>query len=207
MRAIAALSLCLVAVTSAQAKPTRHDKPEFIGDRWANVQTAHGPLAGEVANAAKGKSKAKRRRAPKQKDKPGVVDPLPKRANILRRFADETINNVRSRTLSGVVGPLASKAREIESICGSRVISAVRHTYIRGTGGRLSLHASGRAVDIAGNPSCIYAQLRGWPGGVSVDYGRVRHVHVSYAPNGAEWGARFRHYRGGKRHRHARRRA
>lgn len=103
----------------------------------------------------------------------------------------------------GVVAPLAAKAREIEIACGSRVISAVRYTRIAGTGGRLSLHASGRAIDIAGNPSCIYAHLRGWPGGVSTDYGRVKHVHFSYAPGGPEWGVRFQHYRG---HRHKRRR-
>lgn len=110
-----------------------------------------------------------------------------------------------SRSLAGVVAPLAAKARQIEATCGSRVISAVRHTYIAGTGGRLSLHASGRAVDIAGNPACIYRELRNWPGGVSIDYSRVRHVHFSYAPGGPEWGTRFHHYRGSRRHRHRRR--
>lgn len=98
-------------------------------------------------------------------------------------------------SLSGVVSPLASKARQIVSACGSRVISGVRHTRVRGTG-RMSLHASGRAVDLAGNPRCIYAHLRGWPGGYSTDYGRVHHVHVSYG--GREHGRRFVH--GGGRH-------
>lgn len=105
--------------------------------------------------------------------------------------------------LAGVVAPLASKAREIAAACGSRIVSSVRHTRIAGTGGRLSLHASGRAIDIAGNPACIYAHLREWPGGVSTDYRRVQHVHFSYAPGSPEWGARFQHYRG---HRRARRR-
>lgn len=109
-----------------------------------------------------------------------------------------------SRSLSGVVAPLAAKAREIVSACGSKVISGVRHTRVRGSG-RISLHASGRAVDLQGNPSCIYAHLKDWPGGYSVDYHSVRcgrtrcpHVHVSYSPNGREWGARFTHY-GSKR--------
>lgn len=109
----------------------------------------------------------------------------------------------RSVSLAGVVAPLANKAREIEAACGARVISAVRHTYVRGSG-RLSLHASGRAVDMVGNPSCIRAHLRDWPGGVSTDYHVVKHYHISYSPNGREWGARFAHYRGGKKKRVAR---
>lgn len=113
----------------------------------------------------------------------------------------------RSVSLTGVVPPLAAKAREIVAACGSRVISAVRRTRVRGSG-RLSLHASGRAVDLAGNPSCIYAHLKNWPGGVSTDYHSVRcgrsrcpHVHVSYSPGGSEWGLRFAHY-GTKRRAH-----
>jgi len=92
--------------------------------------------------------------------------------------------------LRGIAPELASKAREIVTACGSRVISGVRHTRVAGTR-RMSLHASGRAVDMAGNPSCIYARLRGWPGGVSTDYGRVRHVHFSLG--GGEDGLRFAH--------------
>jgi hypothetical protein len=97
-----------------------------------------------------------------------------------------------SVSLAGVVGPLAGKAQQIMATCGSRVVSAVRH-------GRHSNHASGRAVDLQGNPSCIYSMLRGWPGGVSTDYGSAPggpHVHVSYSPGGQEWGLRFAH-RGG----------
>lgn len=95
-------------------------------------------------------------------------------------------------SLDGVVEPLASKARQIVASCGSKIISAKRHTRVRGTG-RWSLHASGRAVDISGNPSCIRGQLAGWPGGASNDYGRVGHYHISYAPGGPEWGQRFAH--------------
>lgn len=89
--------------------------------------------------------------------------------------------------LSCVTPPLAAKAREIVSACGSAVVSAVSGRPNR------SNHPSGRAVDLAGNPSCIYAHLRGWPGGYSTDYSHVRHVHVSYSPGGQEWGIRFAH--------------
>jgi hypothetical protein len=99
--------------------------------------------------------------------------------------------------LSGVYGPLADKAREIEGSCGSRVISGRRHTRVAGTR-RWSLHASGHAVDMAGNPGCIYAHLRGFAGGYSTDYGRVKHVHISLG--GREDGARFAHYSGRRRY-------
>lgn len=56
----------------------------------------------------------------------------------------------------------------------------------------MSLHAAGKAVDMTGNSSCIYSKLRGWPGGYSIDYGRVRHVHISLG--GREDGIRFAHH-------------
>jgi uncharacterized protein YcbK (DUF882 family) len=103
--------------------------------------------------------------------------------------------------MTGIVPALASKVAQIESACaGVHVISGMRHTRIRGTG-RMSLHASGEAVDMRGNPSCVYAQLRDWPGGYSTDYGRVQHVHISLAANGREAGLRFVHG-GGGHHRH-----
>lgn len=99
-------------------------------------------------------------------------------------------------TLAGVVAPLAAKVNEIIVACGSRVVSGVRHTNVAGTGIR-SLHSSGRAVDVAGNPICIYALLRGWDragGGYTTDYGSApngRHVHISYG--GREAGRVFAH--------------
>ena len=94
--------------------------------------------------------------------------------------------------LAGIVPPLAAKAREIVAACGARVVSGIRHSAVKGTR-LISLHASGHAVDISGNPKCIYRALARWPGGYSTDYARVRHVHISYAPSGREWGARFAH--------------
>ena len=100
----------------------------------------------------------------------------------------------------GIKGPLATKVHEIVTSCGSTVISGWRPgARIAGTG-RASLHASGRAVDIKGNPQCIYSHLQGWPGGYSIDYGAVRHVHVSLG--GTEDGLRFAH--NGAHHRHHR---
>ena len=93
----------------------------------------------------------------------------------------------RSVSLSGVTPVLASKAREIASACGSSIISTVSGR------GHKSNHPIGRAVDMRGNPSCIYAHLKGWPGGYSTDYGKVQHVHISYNPGGQEWGLRFAH--------------
>lgn len=108
----------------------------------------------------------------------------------------------RSVSLAGVSPRLAAKARQLERVCGARVISAVRRTRVAGTR-RMSLHASGRAVDLRGAPRCLYAHLRGWPGGVSTDYGRVAHVHVSLG--GAEQGRRFAHRHVQSRsHRHRR---
>jgi hypothetical protein len=108
------------------------------------------------------------------------------------------------RAVSGIIAPLAAKVAEIQSACGSKVISGLRHTNIAGTR-ILSLHASGKAVDLAGNPSCIYAMLHGWAGGYSTDYARMRHVHLSYDPDGGrEMGVRFVHGGGHRRHAHRR---
>lgn len=101
----------------------------------------------------------------------------------------------RDGMLAGVSAPLAAKAREISVACGSLVISGVRSSARVAGSHRMSLHASGRAVDMQGNPGCIYAHLRGWPGGYSTDYHRVRHVHISLG--GREDGIRFAH-RGGR---------
>jgi hypothetical protein len=106
----------------------------------------------------------------------------------------------RSVSVTGIVPALAAKVAQIQSSCpGAHVISGLRHTRIRGSG-RMSLHATGEAVDMRGNPSCVYAQLRDWPGGYSTDYGRAKHIHISLAANGREAGLRFAH--GGKHHRH-----
>ncbi len=127
------------------------------------------------------------------------------RSHRVARAATRPQHRAQSGTsLSGVVPALAAKAREIVQVCGSRVVSSVRHTNIAGTG-RASLHSFGKAVDLQGNPRCIYAHVRSWAGGVSTDYGRVNHVHLSYDPQGRrEWGLRFAHGGGRSARRYAR---
>lgn len=119
-------------------------------------------------------------------------------AALDRRFASRPLRS--EGMLAGVYAPLAAKAREIESACGSVVISGRRHTRVAGSR-RWSLHASGHAVDMRGNPGCIYAHLRGFGGGYSTDYGRVRHVHISLG--GREDGLRFAHHHVRRHHRYA----
>lgn len=116
----------------------------------------------------------------------------------------------RRTSVAGIVSPLAAKVAQIQAACGSSVVSGVRHTRIAGTR-RMSLHAQGKAVDMVGNPSCMYSQLRGWSGGYSTDYGRMRHIHISYdVEGGREMGLRFAHgghrkyQRRAARHRHHR---
>lgn len=91
-----------------------------------------------------------------------------------------------STSLAGVIGPLADKAREIAQTCGSKIVSTTRNW------GKTPNHPQGRAVDMRGNPACIYRMLADWPGGVSTDYAAVKHVHFSYNPR-HEWGLRFHH--------------
>jgi hypothetical protein len=99
--------------------------------------------------------------------------------------------------IGGPPGQLQAKAHEIVSNCGSTIISGFRPGARIAGSGHASMHASGRAVDIKGNPHCIYSHLQGWPGGYSVDYGAVQHVHISLG--GFEDGVRFSHH--GSHHR------
>lgn len=119
---------------------------------------------------------------------------------VTRRPPGESIDRA-----IGVNPTLAGKVSSIQAACpGTNVISGLRHTRVAGTN-RMSLHASGNAVDVRGPYGCIYAQLRGWPGGYSTDAGRVNHIHISYdATSGREMGLKFAH-RGGKKKRYAHR--
>jgi hypothetical protein len=119
----------------------------------------------------------------------------PPRARMWRSGTESLSYHERSRNsvgLGSVNGTLAAKASEIVASCGSTVISGFRSGARIAGSGHASLHASGRAVDIRGNPGCIYSHLQGWPGGHSVDYGSVQHVHISLG--GFEDGIRFSHY-------------
>lgn len=147
-----------------------------------------------AAPVAARNDRAFRRRTFKMARKPIVREKLARRT-------------VRGTSTAGIVAPLAAKVAEIGTACGSTVISGVRHTRVAGSG-RISLHSSGRAVDMRGNPSCIYAHLHGWPGGYTTDYGRMAHIHISYDPGGGrEMGLRFAHGGGKYRARRLARRA
>jgi len=151
-----------------------------------------------AAHSVKRKKAHKRKLARVSKARTAVVrTPLPPHKPGERREAPTIAGYVeavarRSVSLSGVVPELAAFASKVVADCGSRVISAVRNTYVAGTRTK-SLHASGRAVDLAGNPGCIAKHLAGWPGGASNDYHRLRtpHYHVSFG--GREHGTRFSH--------------
>lgn len=215
MRIFAAMVLLCLASLGAEAKQSPYPVTPFEGDKYSARQAQMGA---DVAKAVQ----IKRRRAgrhlgPRRGPNGGqrwrhVPIPAPRQVpifaplGVLDGVKREAIEAVPLRMLAGVVAPLASKAREIVAACGSKVISGVRHTYVAGTGGRLSLHASGRAVDIKGSPACIYSHLHGWPGGYSTDYARpnIQHVHISYAPRGPEWGKRFVHFVSARRHRYHR---
>ena len=109
--------------------------------------------------------------------------------NIKQSRAKANVAQFLGRSLSGVHHVLANKVRAIQAACpGTRIVSTIRNTLIAGSGGSVSKHASGRAVDVSGDYRCIYAQLRDWPS-YSTDGPRCRHVHISVGES------RFRHYR------------
>ena len=62
--------------------------------------------------------------------------------------------------------------------CGITVISTLRPgAHIAGTG-HVSMHASCRAADFSSHDyPCVYRLLSNWPGKLSVDALRMRHVH------------------------------
>lgn len=138
---------------------------------------------------------------------------VPAPLNIFEGFAREIMRALPRRgvSLAGVVPRLAEKVRELQDKCGAIPTSAVRRTYVRGSG-RRSLHWDGKAVDVVGNPKCMYPLVAKWPGGVSTDYWTVRcgarrcpHMHISLDEKGRrEMRARFAHRGGVKRTRYAR---
>jgi hypothetical protein len=100
-----------------------------------------------------------------------------------------------SVSTAGLPGPLVAAIRRVQAACpGFRVISAFRPgARIRGSG-RLSLHARHKAADIAGgNYGCAYRVLARFPGGMTTDAARAKHIHLSWDPGGREWGLRFAH--------------
>ncbi len=121
------------------------------------------------------------------------------RAYAPRRLVKVRVH--RGTSLAGFPAPLVAKVSELQRDCGATVISAFRPGARVAGSGRISNHALKKAVDLNGPPKCLYAHVRGWPGGVSTDYWRVRHLHLSYN-RGKEWGVRFAHGGGHSRYAH-----
>ena len=170
MAAIAALFFASLA-SPAEAKSVKTMQVNTCNDRGCFNFSAN--------YKQNGRSVAKRRIARKAASRPALD------ANGNRGFCQFGPNRG-SISLAPVVQPLKSKIEEIVNACGSKVVS----TGCRG--GVTPNHREWKAVDVKGNPSCIYARLKGWPGGYSVDYSAVQHVHISYSRK-YEWGVRFRH--------------
>lgn len=83
----------------------------------------------------------------------------------------------------------------VQDTCGTvTVISGFRPGARVAGSGRVSLHASGKAVDYQIKDTvCALKVAKGWPGGHSTDYSRVNHFHISWAPGSGEWKRRFVH--------------
>ena len=85
---------------------------------------------------------------------------------------------------SGIVGMLQKQ-------CNAKVISRDR-IGARTPLGVPSCHATGQAVDMVGNYTCMYRILSKYhKGGYTTDAGRCKHIHISWCK--MEWGMRFAH--------------
>ena len=165
------LPFSLVTATESSARPRAPVLAPVLAPECNISISCEAPVVQSPAASASVRKSWRRSRAPV------VQAPLVREALAYAPADDipavREPRNVRGLSTSGVVPALAAKAAAISAACpGAHVISALRHTRIRGTR-RMSLHATGEAVDMRGNPSCIYAQLRNWPGGYSTDYGRA----------------------------------
>ena len=208
--AVTALVLCAVSGTPSDARQgNTHSQLHYQRDQHGVGAASYLPVYQQKLypgpgkyKKAKVKKRCKRAIGPSARSRPQSAKHVSS-SNIFRRYYDALPGSV---SLNGLVPELASLARTLAAVCGSKIISAVRHTYVRGSG-KLSLHASGRAIDVSGNPSCIARMTASWPGGVSNDYFKIRpnHYHISYSPGGREWGSRFAHYSGRNRARYAKR--
>ncbi len=82
----------------------------------------------------------------------------------------------------GVSAKLVNTMRYVRARCsGVRAVSGVRNT--RTPAGRISLHATGHALDFRANSyKCAYRALKsaGWRSGMSRDGVRCRHIHISH---------------------------
>lgn len=223
MRFIAALSLALLMVfafsDNADARRRQKQKPKLDG-----VSLLLQKLVAQNEAMAKELDDIKRHLRPDVVAAPADEPQEPVRLGMRELWAPiqiplaigKTIQHyadhiAKSAKLKDLTPKLADKTAEILGSCNTHIVSAYRRGARVAGSGRPSLHSiyPSQAVDLVGDPKCIYQHLVKWPGGYSVDYARVHHVHVSLSSSGRERGARFVHYRGGTRYasrRHARHR-
>jgi hypothetical protein len=181
---------CISSAAEARRAPVDLSQ-EFIGDRYSGYAPAQAPQVYVVKKSKKAYRKAKRQVA------------------AVAKVVQGALAQHVTKDLTGFPEPLVAKVRELERECGSKIVSAFRPGARIARTGVLSNHAKRKAVDMAGNPACMYAHLKGFRGGVSTDYHSApggKHIHISYNPGGPEWGKRFAHSGGKGRVRYAKKR-
>ena len=189
-RALAALIL-LVMTTSVHAMPEGGPDSRYIPGRG---YVDPGGVVGQLGPfQVRSKKAVQPKQIVKKQKRSAVAKKKPVRT--IKGYALHQSKSKGRLSLDGYPAPLVTKVRELERECGSKLISAYRPgARVRGSG-KPSLHASKKAVDLVGNPKCMAAHLRNWPGGRSMDYYAVNHYHISYAPNSREWNSQFVHWK------------
>ena len=120
-------------------------------------------------------------------------------AEVLASYREATDDEVMVSWLGGeplLWPPLEEMSRVLHTRLGLRISTTTNGTGLRSRATRelLRAHFAELTVSVDGL-AATHERLRGWPGGYSTDYGRVRHVHISLG--GREDGIRFAH-RGGR---------
>ena len=193
LAALAALSIATLT-TAAEARPRQHHPAG-----WIDVAAIPAyPMERSYRQNNASRTASHRVKQPRMRLDAQPAEISHQRASLqVDKPQERSVcrNNRGSTSLARVVEPLKSKAQEIVRECGAHIVS----TDCRG--GATPNHRLGLAVDIAmrgrANPTCIYAHLKNWPGGVSTDYWTApgtKHVHFSYNRQ-HEWGLRFSHSR------------
>lgn len=125
-------------------------------------------------------------------------------ARTLKQYGEVSARRAAPSATPGCLpAVLKSALARVRAACGqAQVVSTHRPgARIAGTG-RRSYHASCRAVDFNAPHGCALKVLAGWPGGLGVYSGGMRHLHLDNGPR-----VRFAHGggRGAAKTRYARR--
>lgn len=123
-----------------------------------------------------------------------VMSAGPAAARTLKQYGEVSARRAAPSATPGCLpAVLKSALARVRAACGqAQVVSTHRPgARIAGTG-RRSYHASCRAVDFNAPHGCALKVLAGWPGGLGVYSGGMRHLHLDNGPR-----VRFAH--GGRR--------